>query len=34
MDIYLTNTLTKKKDIFKPLKEKELSMSTCGPTVY
>ena len=34
MDIYLTNTLTKKKDIFKPLKEKEVSMYSCGPTVY
>ena len=31
---YLYNTLTKKKEIFKPLKEGEVSMYSCGPTVY
>ncbi|NTU69968.1 cysteine--tRNA ligase, partial [bacterium] len=28
------NTLTNKKEIFKPLKGKKVSMYTCGPTVY
>lgn len=32
MEIY--NTLTKKIEAFKPLKEKEVGMYTCGPTVY
>ena len=30
----LYNTLTRKKEIFKPLKEGEVSMYSCGPTVY
>jgi cysteinyl-tRNA synthetase len=30
----LYNTLTKKKEIFKPLKGNEVSLYTCGPTVY
>lgn len=30
----LYNTLTKKKDIFKPHNKKIVSMYTCGPTVY
>jgi cysteinyl-tRNA synthetase len=34
MDIYLHNTLSGKKEIFKPLKEGEVSMYNCGPTVY
>ena len=34
MDIYLYNTLTKEKDILKPLKEKEKKIYSCGPTVY
>ena len=34
MDIYLYNTLTKEKDILKPLKEKEIKIYSCGPTVY
>ncbi len=28
------NTLTRRKDIFKPLKEGEVSIYACGPTVY
>ncbi|MEM7819819.1 MAG: cysteine--tRNA ligase [Candidatus Aenigmatarchaeota archaeon] len=30
----LYNTMTRKKEIFKPLKDKEVRMYTCGPTVY
>lgn len=33
MDIYLYNTLTKKKELFIP-KENYVSMYSCGPTVY
>ncbi|WP_448902718.1 cysteine--tRNA ligase [Eubacterium sp.] len=32
MQIY--NTLTKKKEVFKPIDEKQVGMYTCGPTVY
>ena len=32
MKIY--NTLTRKKEDFKPLDEKEVKMYSCGPTVY
>jgi cysteinyl-tRNA synthetase len=28
------NTLTRKKEIFRPLKNREVRMYTCGPTVY
>ena len=28
------NTLTRKKELFKPIKEKQVSLYTCGPTVY
>ena len=34
MDIYFYNTLTKKKEIFKPINEKEVKIYSCGPTVY
>lgn len=34
MDIYVYNTLTKEKDIFKPINEKEVKIYSCGPTVY
>ncbi|MEM4703341.1 MAG: cysteine--tRNA ligase [Candidatus Pacearchaeota archaeon] len=30
----LYNTLTRKKEIFKPIKNGQVSMYTCGPTVY
>ena len=34
MDIYLYNTLTRNKDKFIPIDEKEIRMYSCGPTVY
>ena len=34
MDINLYNTLTKRKDKFKPLKGNEVRIYSCGPTVY
>ncbi len=30
----LYNTLTRKKEIFKPIKDKKVSFYSCGPTVY
>ena len=30
----LYNTLTRKKEVFKPLKDKHVGIYTCGPTVY
>lgn len=30
----LYNTLTRKKEIFKPIKDKEVGLYSCGPTVY
>jgi cysteinyl-tRNA synthetase len=32
--LWLYNTLKKKKEIFKPLKDKKVGLYTCGPTVY
>lgn len=34
LDIYLYNSLTKQKEIFKPLRPGKVSMYVCGPTVY
>lgn len=34
MDIQIYNTLSRKKEVFKPLKAGEVSMYHCGPTVY
>ncbi len=34
MELKLYNTLTRKKEIFKPIKKGEVGMYTCGPTVY
>ena len=34
MTIKLYNTLNRKKEIFKPIKDKEVGMYSCGPTVY
>lgn len=34
MDIYLYNTLTKEKDVFKPIYKEEIKIYSCGPTVY
>ena len=32
--IKVYNTLTQKKEILKPIKDKEIKMFVCGPTVY
>ena len=34
MPLKLYNTLTRKKELIKPIKDKELKMYSCGPTVY
>ncbi len=34
MDIKLYNTLTHRKEVFKPLEERVVSLYNCGPTVY
>ena len=34
MEIFFYNTLTKAKEEFKPLQEKEVRIYSCGPTVY
>lgn len=34
MSIKIFNTLTRKKEDFKPIDEKEIRMYSCGPTVY
>lgn len=34
MDIYFYNTLTRKKEKFKPINTKEVKIYSCGPTVY
>jgi len=34
MDIYLQNTLTRKKEKFLPIKDGEIKMYHCGPTIY
>jgi cysteinyl-tRNA synthetase len=34
MDIRLSNTLTREKDLFVPLDPKRVTMYVCGPTVY
>lgn len=34
MDLKLYNTLTRTKEIFKPIDEKEVKIYSCGPTVY
>ncbi len=34
MEIKFYNTLTRKKEVFKPIDEKEIKMYSCGPTVY
>jgi cysteinyl-tRNA synthetase len=33
-EIKLYNTLTRKKEVFKPIKKGEVGMYSCGPTVY
>jgi len=34
MSLKVYNTLTRKKEIFKPIKDKNVKMFVCGPTVY
>ena len=34
MEIKLFNSLTNKVEVFKPIKEGEVSLYCCGPTVY
>lgn len=34
MDIYFYNTLTKSKEIFRPIDNKQVKIYSCGPTVY
>ncbi len=34
MELYLYNTLTKKKEVFKPMDERKVKIYSCGPTVY
>ena len=34
MKIYFTNSLTKKKEEFRPIKNGQVGLYTCGPTVY
>lgn len=34
MELKLYNTLTRQKEVFKPINEKEVSIYSCGPTVY
>ena len=34
MDIYLTNNLTNKKEMFIPINKDNVGMYVCGPTVY
>ena len=33
-NLYLTNSLTRKKEIFKPINPEKVSLYACGPTVY
>ncbi len=34
MDLKIYNTLTRKKEVFKPGKNKQINLFVCGPTVY
>jgi len=34
MEIFLTNTLTGKKELFEPIRNRKVGMYNCGPTVY
>ena len=33
-NLHLTNSLTRKKEIFKPINPEKISLYVCGPTVY
>jgi len=34
MDIFFTNSLTRKKEKFVPINDKKVNLFVCGPTVY
>ena len=34
MNLEIYNTLTRSKELFKPINKKEVKLYTCGPTVY
>jgi cysteinyl-tRNA synthetase len=34
LDLYLYNTLSRKKEIFQPINKNQVGLYTCGPTVY
>jgi len=34
MNVRIYNTLTRQKEVFKPIKDNEVGIYTCGPTVY
>lgn len=34
MNLFLTNTLTRKKELFQPIKPGQVGVYSCGPTVY
>ncbi|MEL0247111.1 MAG: cysteine--tRNA ligase, partial [Alphaproteobacteria bacterium] len=34
LNLKITNSLSRKKELFKPIKSKEVTMYACGPTVY
>ena len=33
-NLKITNSLTRKKELFKPINQKKITMYACGPTVY
>ena len=33
-ELYITNSLSRKKEIFKPINEGHVGLYVCGPTVY
>ena len=33
-NLKITNSLTRKKELFKPINSKQITMYACGPTVY
>ena len=33
-ELYITNSLSRKKELFKPINEGHVGLYVCGPTVY
>jgi len=33
-NLRITNSLTRKKELFKPINSKQITMYACGPTIY